>query len=256
MEKIINIYKPVGLTPLQLITQFRIVQQKYKQFKIGFAGRLDPLAHGVMLLMIGEETKNRDKYLGLKKTYEFEIVFGVATDTYDVLGILQTVDPKKVPDNLEEKINSFVKSKIGKQLQAYPPYSAREVNGKPLYIWARENKLSEINIPKKEIEIYDFDLLNISEIPTQKLHKIIVNNINSVIGDFRQEKILEAWSKFFKMNILDSFATAKFRVNCSSGTYVRSLANELGEKLGSGAVTISILRTRVGKYNLDHSIKL
>lgn len=256
MNQILNIYKPVGLTPLQLIQELRKKRTEYKDAKIGFAGRLDPLAHGVMLLMIGEETKNRNKYLNLDKEYEFEVLFGVSTDTYDVLGILENKNLKDVPQDLKEKIIKFIKSRLGKQKQTYPPYSSKEVNGKPLYQYAREGKLSEIKIPEKEIEIYSFDLLNITEVPIEKIKEKIFENINSVDGDFRQQEIIEKWKKFFNLNKNKSFTIAKFKINCSSGTYVRSLANELGKELGSSAIALSILRTKVGNFLLTDSIRL
>ena len=87
-----------------------------------------------------------------------------------------------------------------------------------------------------------------------------MKQINLVQGDFRQEKIKEKWEEFFDNNqkpITDNqFLTAKFSILCSSGTYVRSLANELGEKLGTGAITIDIKRTKVGDNLLENSLIL
>ena len=256
MKKIQNIYKPIGLTPYQAIQAFRKKSSKFKGVKIGFAGRLDPLAHGVMLLMIGNATKDRNKYLGLPKVYEFQILFGVETDTYDALGILQNRRFKRCPEDLEDKIKQFIKSKLGKQTIPYPPYSSIEVNGKPLYQWAREDKLSEIEIPKREFEIYDFDLLEIKDVSKQKIKKTIYKNINSVTGDFRQNKILKKWAEFFERNSIETFKTATCRIHCSSGTYVRSLAHKLGMELGCGAIALDILRTKVGIYTVRGSIKL
>lgn len=273
MKKIINIYKPLGLTPLQLIEKFRSKFPEYKKAKIGFAGRLDPMAHGVMLLMIGDETKNRDKYLGLDKEYMFEVLFGVSTDTHDALGILNHLTIK-LSDNyfnnktmLQNRIEMFIKTKIGKHSQSYPPYSSIEVSGKPLFQWARENKLSEIEIPKKEIEIYEFELLEIGESKPEDIRKRIFENIKKVEGDFRQDEIAESWNKFFSNNLtiqqpalpagrFNHLVVAKFRVNCSSGTYVRSLASELGKDLQTGAIALDINRTRVGGFALDKSINL
>src|SRR5687767_12670821 len=97
MNQVLNIYKPIGLTPLQLIKLLKKSKEGYKNIKMSFAGRLDPLAHGVMLLLLGEENKNRDKYLSLDKTYEFKVLFGVETDTFDFLGILKDLDFNPFP---------------------------------------------------------------------------------------------------------------------------------------------------------------
>lgn len=255
---ILNVYKPKGLTPLQAITLLREKFPEYKNQTIGFAGRLDPLAHGALVLLVGEETtKQKDMYLNLPKEYEFEAVFGVSTDTYDVLGI---VSPKVIKERLddfrlEDLTTTFIKSKIGKQIQSYPPYSSKTVHGKPLYQWARENKLHEIKIPKREIEIYDFALIQIQEISAEKLESEIIKQINSVDGDFRQKEIKEKWQKFFEENNNQIFTTARLKISCSSGTYVRSLIHELGNRTGMEATVLEILRTKVGSYSVKDSLQ-
>lgn len=263
MRKILNVYKPIGSTPLEIIKKVKNIYPELSDEKIGYAGRLDPMARGVLLLMIGEETKNRDQYLGLEKEYEFEVLFGVSTDTYDTLGISNhlTIQPSnnflynKI--RLVKKIKQFTKSKIGKHTQLYPPYSSIEVNGKPLFEWARESKLDQIQIPKRMIEIYEFDLIKISHIPIPKIKTQILMNIKKVNGDFRQKEILKNWEKFFSNNLTfkqsDNLTVAAFKIHCSSGTYVRSLAHEMGEMLGTGAIALDIKRTRVGKYKLAQS---
>ena len=256
---LLSVYKPKGLTPLQTINRLREKLPEYKNTIIGFAGRLDPLAHGVLLLMIGEETtKDRDKFLNLPKQYEFEAVFGVSTDTYDVLGLLnnQAMKQWNNQQNLKTEIEDFIKSKLGKQSQIYPPYSSKPVNGKPLYLWARENKLAEITIPEREIEIFSFELLAISQISASKLYENISKQINSVEGDFRQKEIQKSWEDFFARNTIETFTTARFVINCSSGTYVRSLVNEMGLTLDTGAIALEIVRTKVGNYSLNKSIRI
>ena len=256
MSKILNVYKTIGWTPLQLIIKLRNERSEFSNLKIGFAGRLDPLAHGVMLLMLGDETKNRNKYLNLDKEYEFEVLFGAATDTFDSLGFLISKTFKPVPTDLEKQIKQFIKTKTGKQTQSYPPYSSKEVGGKPLYLWTRENKLSKIKIPEREIEIYKFELLKLNQIPADEIRKRIIENIKRVDGDFRQLETLEKWDKFFNANNTKTLTVAKFRIKCSSGTYVRSLANELGKTLNSAAIAIDILRTKVGEHDLKDSMRL
>ncbi|HZE86850.1 MAG TPA: hypothetical protein VE090_01450 [Methylomirabilota bacterium] len=267
MKKIQAVYKPQGWTPLQSINKFREKFPEYKNEKIGFAGRLDPLAHGVLLLMIGEETtKQKDTFLNLSKEYTFEVLFGAATDTYDALGLLEkqfvlghpgdattSIGYQKIlslRSRMTKQINQFIKAKLGKQKQTYPPFSSKTVNGKPLYWWTRTNKLSEIKIPERAIEIYDFKLLGINELSPAKLKKEILKQITSVNGDFRQKEIKEKWKLFFKINSKTNFMTAQCNISCSSGTYIRSLTHELGKQLKSGAITLDILRTKVGEYDL------
>lgn len=256
MVKVLSVYKPIGITPNQLIEKLRKIHSEYRDEKIGFAGRLDPLARGVLLLMIGEETKNRDKYLALSKVYEFQVLFGVETDTFDALGYLQSNKLSSTPDNLEEGIKEFINSKMGKQVQIYPPYSSKTVLGKPLYWWARNNKLSEIKIPEKEIEIFSFDLIKIEDRPTKLIKEKVLANIAMVEGDFRQEETINKWNNLFESNLAKFFKVASFRIHCSSGTYVRSLVQDLGKEVGSGAIALDILRTKVGDFTISDTLRV
>ncbi|MCE9548798.1 tRNA pseudouridine(55) synthase TruB, partial [Candidatus Nomurabacteria bacterium] len=84
MKKVIVLNKKEGETPLQALDKFRVKNKEYKYIKMTYAGRLDPMASGLLLALAGEETKNKEKYLKLKKEYDFEVLFGFATDTYDI----------------------------------------------------------------------------------------------------------------------------------------------------------------------------
>lgn len=256
MKKLLNIYKPLGLTPLQLINNLRQQHSEYANEKISYAGRLDPMAHGVMLLMIGEATKYREQTLSLPKAYRFDLLLGLQTDTYDLLGYLKTVDAKQLPSNDNLIVNSFVKNHSGTQLQSYPPYSSKTVQGKPLFWWAKNDKLTEIEIPKRDIEIFEFNLLSKGKILSKELEQKVQTALETVTGDFRQNEIQKKWDVFFAKNTQQSFSTLKCSIVCSSGTYVRGLVNDLGESLGCGAVTLDILRTKVGEHTLSETIKL
>lgn len=255
MNKLINVYKPTGYTPLEVIHALRTQFPEYTDIKIGYAGRLDPLAHGVLLLMLGDATKEREHYLGLEKVYEFEVLFGCDTDTYDVLGLLQrnAYETKLI---VNEKVNIFVKKHTGTLLQSYPPYSSKTVDGKPLFWWARNGKLSEIEIPKKEVTIFDFTVTGFDQMPQDELKKRITEMIERIKGDFRQEEIHKAWETFFAEKKTKMFHTATFRLSCSSGTYVRGLVHALGEFLGTGAIALDIKRTQVGAYTIEDALRI
>lgn len=256
MKQLLSLYKPVGMTPLQLIQRLREEKPEYATETIGYAGRLDPMAHGVMLLMIGEETKNRADYLSLPKTYKFTVIFGVETDTYDILGLLKHIEFKQTSSNVNSIVNSFANNKTGSHMQSYPPYSSKTVEGKPLFWWAKNNKLAEIEIPTHEINIESFKLNSYKKIERETLEQQIIKNISSIKGDFRQNEILEGWKKFFQSNTSQTFPIATFTIDCSSGTYVRGLADEMGRELGCGAITLDILRTQLGRYKIEDSIRL
>lgn len=248
MNKVLRIYKPIGKTPLQMISEVREKYPEYKHEKIGFAGRLDPMAHGEMLFMIGDATKERSKYLGLDKEYIFQALFGFTTDTYDTLGLItKTHFPVNTQIINEEKIKQYVKNFPKTLIQAYPPYSSKEVNGKPLFMYSRENLLSTIEIPSQEIKIYKFDLLSTDSLSQERLRELLSEGIKAVKGDFRQEIILEKWNRTLFELREKKFITAKFKIKCSSGTYVRGLTHQMGQYFGTGAIALDILRSKVGE---------
>lgn len=293
MKPVLCVSKPIGMTPLQAINQFKQHHPEYQTQTISYAGRLDPMAEGLLLLLVGDENKNRKQYENLPKTYEFTVLLGIATDTYDVLGVVKNFKqlaprnkqiqisqnhdmklfkPFENSDldsvrNLEFEISNVLKIFIGKHSQPYPAYSSKTVQGKPLFWWARENKLDEIVIPKRDIEIYDLKLTSIDRISNTDLRLKIIESINTVKGDFRQQEILDSWDTFFQSfnkpaNQLTSepanqtFPLLHCSVTCSSGTYVRSLAVEIGKKLGTPTLALAIKRTQVGEYNLTDTIRL
>lgn len=235
----------MGQTPWQLVQQFKENNPEYANQKIGYAGRLDPLAYGTMILLIGEENKHRDHYLSLNKTYRFEVLFGATTDSYDLLGLVTRINNTPVPADWKAKTREFLQKLIGRHLQPYPPYSTKTVQGKSLYKWAQENRIDEIKIPTKEIEIFTAQLRSSRTMASQDLYQEIIRRVNLVTGDFRQPQILNKWAEFFLSNPDQEFILAWFEVSCSSGTYIRSIAHNLGQKLGCGALAFEIYRTKL-----------
>ncbi len=247
----LNLYKRIGETPLERLDRLQIEKPEYKNIPLTYAGRLDPMAEGVLLVLVGEECKEKDKYLDLDKVYEGEIVWGFETDTYDVLGKI-TGTSQKFPN--AEEIKKAIENLKGKHQQKYPPYSSKPVQGKPLFQWAREGKLSEISeMPTQEIEIYNAEFLNQSEIASQDLLENISNKISKVNGDFRQLEIINGRNNIFGDPTPKKYMVTRFKISCSSGTYIRSLVNDLGNSLGSKAILYSLIRTSVGDFKVEDS---
>jgi len=271
MKKVLELYKPIGKTPLEEIQQFQKENPQYHGIKLAYAGRLDPMAEGLLLVLVGEECKKRKEYEELPKTYEFEVLFGISTDTFDVMGKilkLEVLNSSKFlftlseaeGRKLEQQKEKIYKKYKGEILQEYPPYSSPRVNGKSLFWWAREGKLSEIKIPEKLIIIYDLrpaspagGFMNEYQISAKQLLKTVHERIGKVNGEFRQKEILGLWDEKLKGKNY-KFPVLKFKIECSSGTYVRSIANSIGYDLGIGAIAFSIKRTSVGKYKLNEVI--
>ena len=265
LDKVIKLYKKAGFTPFDCINILKKEDPSLQFLPMTYAGRLDPLAEGVLLILVGEECKKKDEYLNLEKVYEIEILFGFATDTYDVMG--KIIKTKELFDFLwsgsssslirgPEKLNNFevlgniVKNFIGKIKQKYPPYSSRPVNGKPLFEWAREGKLDEIEIPTHDVFVESIDIIGESFINGENLLKDIKEKISKVEGDFRQEEIILGWQKVLEGKKEEEYPVIKLRISCGSGVYMRSIAHEIGEKLGIPALTLKIVRTKVGEYTI------
>ncbi len=248
LKKIILLNKKEGETPLLALDKFRAKNKGYKDIKMTYAGRLDPMASGLLLVVTGEETKNKEKYLALDKEYEFEILFGFATDTYDILG--KIVSRKKYEGSikdLEKNIKENLKYFTGKYTQTYPLYSSKAVAGKQLFEYARAGM--DVESPEKQVFVKKLQFLKIRKISSEKLLINIQGRIKKVKGDFRQKEILKIWHK--KLNVKHRvFNIGSFKIKCGSGTYVRGIANSLGEKIAIPALAFSIKRTKIGKWSL------
>ena len=258
----LNVYKKIGETPLECLNRLREHYPEYKDVPLSYAGRLDPMAEGVLLVLVGEDNKKREKYLSLNKEYTANILFGFTTDTYDILGLNHLPQAGDRPDILFDqnvlgkRLCEVLKKFTGKFLQTYPPYSSKTVDGRPLFEWARSDELNKIQIPSREVEINSITLENYKMIDKAELHKLIKKKIALVKGDFRQKEILQCWEKALGQSKTKNFPVAQIKIKCSSGTYVRSLAHSLGETLGTGALALSIIRTRIGQYDIKDSICL
>jgi len=242
------LYKKIGETPLECLERLRQENPKYENVKMTYAGRLDPLAEGELLVLLGEECQNKDKYLGLDKEYEFEVLLGFQTDTYDVLGMPNLKDGCSKEYDVarhQEKIERFLKSIKGKQMQKYPPFSSKTVGGKPLFELARGEELDKDNLPEREIEIYEADFVRSYWLMGRDLKAEIFKKILLVQGDFRQEEILPEWEKLLKNRLPERFLISRIKIKCSGGTYVRGLVHSLGERIDYPTVTFWIKRTKI-----------
>lgn len=253
-QKILNVYKPIGQTSGQLVAQIKeVFFDSTPDIKIGYAGRLDPVAHGVMILMIGDECKRRDYYQALSKVYRFQVVFGVTTDTYDTLGILAATPNLQTPNRrtIEKKLQMFQ----GTIQQAYPPYSSYHIDGEPMYKLAKEGRLPH-DLPTKEVHIESLELLDLAKVKFSEIRTEAIRRAKITTGEFRQSDILSKWDGLPReLDYIDA-TVATFQVDAASGTYVRSIAHTLGEEVGCGAIAFDILRTRVGSHSLSESVKI
>ena len=199
--------KPQGKTSHDVVEAVRHLAG-FRQ--IGHLGTLDPLATGVLVLLLGRATRLVQFYTGRRKRYLAGYRFGFATDTYDADGEAQGPDsPVQLDAAVLEKLAA---ERVGLFEQTPPPFSAKKLQGRPAYELAR--KKQPVELKPVEVEIFEYKLVG-----------------------------MEA-------------SLARFSIECSSGTYIRSLAHEMGEKLGCGAHLAEIVRTAVGEFSLEQAIRL
>ena len=204
MNGIINVYKPSGISSNYCLT---ILKKNLGIKKIGHLGTLDPLACGVLPVMINKGTKLFDFYLNKTKTYRAIFTFGLETNTLDSEG--EIIKSTNVVPNIEV-INKAKQKLIGKINQIPPNFSAKNLNGVRAYNLAREGKI--FNLAPKKVEIYYINL---------------ITQINE-----------------------NSFL---FEIKCSSGTYIRSIARDLGELCNTCAYMGALIRTESGNFNILNS---
>lgn len=251
LPSVLNIYKEVGKTPLQMLDRLREVKPEFKDAILSYVGRLDPMADGVMVVLVNDENKKREQYLGADKEYTAEILWGVSTDTGDMLGLITDVNFPPYID--EQKISEAASQQKGDRELSYPAYSSKPVNGKPLFQWAREGRLAEIKIPTKKVHIYNCEVVKNKTQQWPETFSVIKNNIEKVSGDFRQKEIFVVWCE---IKTQKTFLT-EIKISCSSGTYIRSIIQEIGRDIGVPVCAYRITRTQQGAHHtIDQSLHL
>lgn len=254
MDRVLNIYKPQGMTPLQVIEWVRKVYPEYRDEKMTYAGRLDPMAEGVLLVLVGDAAHQKESYVKLDKVYEADMAVGLGTDTHDLLGIptlhsAAAANPARIEEEVKKMRGSFT--------YPFPAYASKPVNGKPLFQWAREGRLDDITIPTRTMQVHGVELFGERTISGEDVQLMARMSIAKVHGDFRQSEILRQWEVVCgdgKKSL--ALPVVRLRIHCASGTYIRTLAHELGKRLGADAILLRLIRTRVGGHTMEEALVL
>jgi tRNA pseudouridine55 synthase len=207
VEGALVIHKPAGKTSHDVVEAVRRILG-FRQ--IGHLGTLDPLATGVLPLLLGRATRLAQFYAGRRKRYDCRFRFGFATDTYDADG--EPLGPDLAPVLDRARLEELAAGFVGRFEQMPPRFSAKKIGGRPAHELARKKKAVELK--PVEVEVFEFRL-------------------TEVLG-----------------------STARFTIECASGTYVRALASDLGRLEGSGAHLAELVRTAVGEFTLDQAVML
>lgn len=233
----------MGETPLQALGRVRKEKGISHDIPMTYAGRLDPLVEGLMVVLVGEACKTKDEYTKLAKTYEFEILSGVSTDTYDLLGLVTKTDFQKKIEI--DQIKKYLEENKKTIIQKYPPYSSKTFEGKQLHTHAREGNTPTI---EHEVSLFEYEFLGERSIAKEELLQTILERIDLVQGDFRQQEIKEKWQEVFYPIGKTYAVVTKWRVDVSGGFYIRQLVHDIGEHFGVPTVTFHIKRTKIGNF--------
>ena len=236
---------------MEALEKFRRQAKISAKAKLTYAGRLDPMASGVLLILEGASQAQKEKFLALDKKYKAKILFGFSTDSYDLLGMPKTGKPMVISRVQILRSLDYYKGKVKLPI---PGFSSVQHKGSSLFVLTRQGKILEKDLPNRLMDIKSLKLLSTGQISATALNKKIELGIKKVTGDFRQEKILKAWNKILKGR-KEKYQSIELLISCGSGTYIRSIANNIGKRLGMESVLLNLERLSVGKYNLKNTIK-
>lgn len=210
--ELLLIDKPIDWTSFDAVNKIRRLISRHigTKIKVGHAGTLDPRATGLLLICTGSMTKQINQFMEMDKEYTGTFFLGVTTPSFDTE--TEISDPRDISHVTPEMILSVTEKFTGNILQVPPQYSAKRIEGKRAYEFARKNR--EIVMAPVPVSIHHFTISRI-ELPE-----------------------------------------VDFVVNCSKGTYIRSLARDFGEEIGTGAYLSSLRRTRIGDYHVRDSITI
>ena len=207
MNGILIINKPAGITSHCVVN---IIRKKFGIRRVGHAGTLDPMATGVLVILVGKATKLSAKIINDNKEYIARVFLGKSTDTQDSTG--RVIEEKAIGDISIKDIKRIFNSFLGESAQMPPMVSAKKYGGTRLYKLARKGEYVKRKSCRIKIERID-------------------------ILDYRIPEII-------------------FKVNCSKGTYIRTLCEDIGKKLGYPAHLSSLIRTKSGRFSIEESCEL
>lgn len=204
--------KPLGWTSADVVRKVKVWMRRigHRKIKVGHAGTLDPLATGVLIVCIGRATKQAEALQAERKEYLTTMVLGATTPSFDMEHPVDRTFPFE--HITEERLTAALREMEGEQMQLPPVFSAKLIDGKRAYEYARkgaevEMRRAPIRIDEMKVEAFDLPSLTL-------------------------------------------------RIRCSKGTYIRSIARDLGEKLDSGAYLSALCRTRSGDFTLEDTYTL
>jgi tRNA pseudouridine55 synthase len=244
---IVPLYKPVGASTHQLAAKLgRLYGEKATH-----TGTLDPMADGVVIGLTGPDRFHKASYSDWRKTYQFKLLVGVATDSHDLLGLItqQQFDDLPPLAQLGPQIELALANFSGSYDQQLPDFSARRLAGSSFMHQARQGRA--IPATFEQVSIFATEVNDSTTISAQDLTNYCQQTIGLVQGDFRQPEILAQW------RVLESkLPLFTITVQTSKRTYIRALVRDLAQQIGLPATAMTITRTANGPYQIQDCLCL
>ena len=248
---VIPIDKPRQWTSFQTVNKVKAVIRNHfglKKFKIGHAGTLDPLATGLLLVCVGRATKKIEQLQAGEKVYTGTMVLGATTPCFDQE---QPIDHFYPFDHINPTLLEEVRQQFVGQLEQVPPmFSAVKIEGRRAYEYARADDPSAQPVAKT-VQIHEFRIIDyrkrdtgtsINNIQQSKNDQVVINNLHKYNNPVE--------------DIPDQLPQLDFYIRCGKGTYIRSIARDLGLALQSGAYISALRREQVGDYRIEDAVPL
>ncbi len=249
---IIPLFKPLGASTHLLAAAVGAARNE----KATHTGTLDPMADGVVVVLTGADRFSKEKYTNWEKTYRFQMLFGIATDSHDLLGLTTAVQvPKLSPEVLQQTLNLKLPLFTGPHNQMLPDFSAKRIDGESSFDKAKRGE--EITPTTQAVVIHSLQLHAVQRLPLEEVHSEITVKIAQVTGDFRQDEILLNWQKTFselRSSNYSSLLVAELEARTSKRTYIRALVRDIAASLEIPATTYSITRLQNGPYTVEDCV--
>lgn len=261
---VLRVHKPYRWTSADVIRKIKFAAIRHfgkKNLKVGHAGTLDPLAEGLLLICIGAATKRAESLQASVKEYVARICFGATTPSYDLEKEIDREFPYEhiTAARIEEALKGF----IGEQDQIAPLFSAKQIDGIRAYEIAREMHASGQDLDEGAASILRISRVEIMELELLEFGAHGLSTVSSADKALAEEREAAACGTEYRQSRINvasyserGLPEALIRIKCSKGTYIRSFARDLGERLGSGAFLSGLCRTACGEYRLEGAVEV
>lgn len=260
---IIPIDKPYRWTSADVIRKIKFASIRHfnkKNLKVGHAGTLDPLATGVLIVCIGNATKLAESLQCHDKEYVAGVTFGATTPSYDLEKEIDRFFPYE--HITESSVNEAIKGFIGRQEQVAPMFSAKSIDGVRAYELARKLHKEGGSMDDAARELIRTSIITINDMELLSFSGAVSPDEKAMAApsESSSSSMLETSSASNRINITDNSSLglprAVIRISCSKGTYIRALARDLGEALGSGAHLDSLQRSASGVFRIENALSI